>query len=349
MTNKFPIGQSFQRLTDSPLDETVVFDTLAQAQDYASNNPTAYEGQMIYVKDARTYDEIVENVNIYERSCYIDSNKKIQPICSLSNKSIDILYDIIEDVLNRTTGNTKEKLDYFYELITNGYNNNVYPDYSVPVLDIPGVDGVPLEPWNPDMYNESQIVLKMTQHCLGDTIGRNTANFYIAGTDYITRNVYIRRDGKDEFYKIITCDNPPTGLNFRYGNYIEKVICICDVSNIRDMNNMFNGCSSLTELNLSNLNSTNALLMSYMFANCTSLTSLDLSNLYTSKVISMDYMFAGCESLKNLNLTGWNTINVTSFNYMFYDCKVLYLNNIDMTDCPQATVTKITNAFSLSR
>ena len=76
MANKFPVGQSFQRLTNSPLDATTVFDTLAQAQDYAANNPTAYSGQVIHVKDARTDEEILSDTNIYEESCYIDNNKE---------------------------------------------------------------------------------------------------------------------------------------------------------------------------------------------------------------------------------------------------------------------------------
>ena len=51
------------------------------------------------------------------------------------------------------------------------------------------------------------------------------------------------------------------------------------------MNNLFNGCSSLTTLDISNFRTSNVTWMSYMFNNCYLLTTLDLSNFDTSSVI----------------------------------------------------------------
>ena len=53
---------------------------------------------------------------------------------------------------------------------------------------------------------------------------------------------------------------------------------------------MFEFCSSLTSLNLSNFNTSNVVDMESMFSNCGSLTSLDLSNFKTSNVVDMRYM-----------------------------------------------------------
>jgi surface protein len=50
---------------------------------------------------------------------------------------------------------------------------------------------------------------------------------------------------------------------------------------------MFNQCSSLTSLDLSNFNTSNVNNMSGMFSQCSSLTSLDLSNFNTSNVKDM--------------------------------------------------------------
>lgn len=62
---------------------------------------------------------------------------------------------------------------------------------------------------------------------------------------------------------------------------------------------------------------------SWMFSNCQSLTNLDLSNFDTSKVTCMEYMFGDCLSLATLDLSSFDTSNVTSMNNMFYDCSSL--------------------------
>ena len=75
-------------------------------------------------------------------------------------------------------------------------------------------------------------------------------------------------------------------------------IVLCDV---RSMNNMFNGCSSLQSLDyLSNFDTSNVTNMAYMFASCSSLQSLDLSNFDTSNVTNMNNMFNGCTKLNHI-------------------------------------------------
>ena len=60
---------------------------------------------------------------------------------------------------------------------------------------------------------------------------------------------------------------------------------------------LFLHCSKITEINLSNFNSSNVEIMSSMFNNCSSLTLLNLSNFNTSKVIYMNHLFMHCSSL----------------------------------------------------
>ena len=48
-----------------------------------------------------------------------------------------------------------------------------------------------------------------------------------------------------------------------------------------NMNGMFKGCNSLTNIDLSNFNTQNVMNMSYMFCECNSLTNIDLSNFKT--------------------------------------------------------------------
>jgi len=55
----------------------------------------------------------------------------------------------------------------------------------------------------------------------------------------------------------------------------------------------------------------------YLFQYLTSLTSIDVTNLDTSNVTNMQYMFYYCTSLTNLNLNSFNTSKVTSMSNIF--------------------------------
>ena len=60
--------------------------------------------------------------------------------------------------------------------------------------------------------------------------------------------------------------------------------------------------------------------MSYMFEGCSSLKELNLNNFNTNNVTDMNCMFYGCSSLKELNLNNFNTNNVTDMHEMFSGC-----------------------------
>ena len=53
-----------------------------------------------------------------------------------------------------------------------------------------------------------------------------------------------------------------------------------------------------------------------MFDLCSSLKYIDLSNFDTSKVTNMYMMFSDCSSLKSINLLNFNTSNVTVMTEM---------------------------------
>jgi surface protein len=55
-----------------------------------------------------------------------------------------------------------------------------------------------------------------------------------------------------------------------------------------------------------------------MFENCTELTSLDLSNFETSSLSILHYMFSGCKQLEYINLYLYNEIkSITNIYYIF--------------------------------
>ena len=96
-----------------------------------------------------------------------------------------------------------------------------------------------------------------------------------------------------------------------------------DTSAVTDMSSMFGYCSSLTSFGLNSFNTSAVTDMSYMFSYCSSLTSLDVSSFDTSAVTSMDYMFNSCSSLTSLDVSTFNTKTVTSMNCMFQSCRSL--------------------------
>ena len=60
----------------------------------------------------------------------------------------------------------------------------------------------------------------------------------------------------------------------------------------------------------------------------------------------MQGMFNECEALRSLDLSNFNMDNVTKYSDMFIRCYNLTLDNIIMTNCNQATKSKITEAFN---
>ncbi len=117
-----------------------------------------------------------------------------------------------------------------------------------------------------------------------------------------------------------------------------------NTAKVTDMFNMFFYCFSLTSLDVSKFNTANVTDMSYMFCYCTSLTALDLSSFNTANVTHMHSMFDGCKSLTSLDVSNFNTGNVTDMEWMFYNCSALttiYCND----DWNKGVVTESGNMF----
>ena len=119
--------------------------------------------------------------------------------------------------------------------------------------------------------------------------------------------------------------NPDSSKMF---SNLEKVTEI-DLSNLNtskvtNMNQMFNSCYALKELNISNLDTSKVTDMSKMFFECSSLTKLNFGNNFdTSKVTNMSNMFIYCKSLQGLDLSSFDTSEVTNMDEMFHNCKSL--------------------------
>ena len=93
-----------------------------------------------------------------------------------------------------------------------------------------------------------------------------------------------------------------------------------NTSQVTDMHSLFNGCSRLPGVDLSNFDTRNVTDMNSMFRDCAAFQSLALSSFDTRNVTDMNAMFRGCTGLTELDLSSFNTTNVTRMIWMFYKC-----------------------------
>ena len=100
-------------------------------------------------------------------------------------------------------------------------------------------------------------------------------------------------------------------------NIIEIDLSNFDTSKLTNMSSMFNGCSQLYSLNLSNFDTSNAKYMYNMFDGCSKLISLDLSYFNTERVSNMDSMFKGCSKLEYINLKNFKETNLRYYPDIF--------------------------------
>ena len=118
-----------------------------------------------------------------------------------------------------------------------------------------------------------------------------------------------------------------------------------ETSAVTDMYGVFSSCGSLTHLDLTSFDTSNVTDMSSMFGGCRSLTSLDLTSFDTSSVTDMGSMFDDCMSLPHLNLTSFDTSKVTDMAFMFSGCNSL--TRLDLSNFDTSNVTNMLWMFGL--
>ena len=126
-----------------------------------------------------------------------------------------------------------------------------------------------------------------------------------------------------------------TGLFQNANNIVDLDLSYLDISSGRQFNYMFNGCSSLVNIQLptkgfpavTNNNGTNGNFEG-MFQSCAALEEVDLSTLNLPSTGTNGYypaitgMFKDCKKLNKIILPA-NNIPVGSVTYLFYDCNSL--------------------------
>ena len=153
------------------------------------------------------------------------------------------------------------------------------------------------------------------------------------GTKYIfsSNSKFPNESYPDEVY--INGDKQ-NNVSYSYNfNQIDNNVGLVWYNLISNCDNMFRGCSSITEIDFSNFNTSNVDNMESFFFGCSKLISLNLSNFDTSKVTKMNGMFYECSLLTSLNLSNFDTSKVEIIDHMFFGCTNLeYINMINFNE-----------------
>jgi len=209
---------------------------------------------------------------------------------------------------------------------------------------------------NSIFFTYSKISLKIKGEGENTILG-NSTDFQFNGIDYL-KEVYINGinqstiaynyifNKSDNLVELIWDDNINSCMLMFYEciNITEIDLSNFNTSQVQYMIGMFGGCTSLTSINLSNINTSQVTEMFGMFVGCTSLTSLNLSNFDTAHVIEMIAMFAGCSSLISLDLSSFDTSQVEDMNLMFSGCSLL--TSLDLSNFNASKVRIMDNMFS---
>lgn len=122
-------------------------------------------------------------------------------------------------------------------------------------------------------------------------------------------------------------------------DYIQEILAMCE--KITSAYYMFRNCEDLTELDVSELDTSQCTNMQSMFLGCRALTELDVSKLDTSQCTNMQSMFQYLENITELDLSNFNTSKCTNMAQMFYGC-----NKIEELDLSSFDTKNVTNMGS---
>ena len=103
----FPTIHSFQRLGNFPLDKSFHQVDLSAVEEYI-NGASYYEGQLLYILDARTQEEKDNGVELYSDIFFVDKDKNLQGI---SNKKVEISLNKALEEIDEAFKDAEEKLD----------------------------------------------------------------------------------------------------------------------------------------------------------------------------------------------------------------------------------------------
>lgn len=109
---------------------------------------------------------------------------------------------------------------------------------------------------------------------------------------------------------------------------------------LKDITNMFNGCSILSSLDLSAIDTRNIKSINNILKDCTSLVDITFGpDFKTDNLTELVGVFQNCGSLRMLNIKNWNTDNVQNMSNLFNGCSSLTTINMQNFNIPTGCTT----------
>ena len=162
----------------------------------------------------------------------------------------------------------------------------------------------------------------------------NPSSNYVSYTQYLTKVKQFGELGVT-YYGFSNCANL---------EYVTNLVSQNTFVNVTSMQGMFCKCTKLTNLDISNYNTSEVTTMKDMFVGCQNLETLIIGDIDTSKVSSMESMFNGCSKLTTLDIRGLDTENVSTMLSMFKGCKGL--TSLDLSGFNTANVKNMQEMFN---
>jgi surface protein len=106
-------------------------------------------------------------------------------------------------------------------------------------------------------------------------------------------------------------------LNVNVSGSVIKLIYDVNHFTFIHLREMFYSCEEITEIDMTNFDTSLVTVMDSMFKRCHSLSSLNISNFDTTNVERMDDMFNECYLLKSIDLSSFDTSSVHHWNICF--------------------------------
>ena len=332
MANKFPLGNQFQRLGRFPLDETAFYEDYESALDYASNNKSAYIGQHIFVKDARTEKEKQDvGIKPYSEFYFVNSDYELEPACFFSRELLVLLTFLLENAEYKT--DMSENLEDFRHLLNLGNATVTGPEppplgnceitiYMLPTYNTVG-DSV--DDYVTLVDSNGATSTTATLSSLGEVKVTNSNISSLFTETYRDNNTYDDIDliGRilNKYFIEDTSGNSVTfsGKNAdSKNNYLFIEFGPCHFSSL---NLSYN--SNIKRIKFKKGFTIDSLVKGAFFY-CGNVEYIDgLKYIDTSQFTSLDSLFSGNESLKEIDLSTWDTTLVETTENLFYNCFAL--------------------------
>lgn len=129
-------------------------------------------------------------------------------------------------------------------------------------------------------------------------------------------------------------DGTLTSCAYMFGGntYLERIDSIPDTSNSTNFNYLFSMCSSLTSINVKNLNTENGKDFGYTFGYCSSLTTLNLGNNFKmNNSTNIFGMFYNCTSLTTVTgtISGLKLALDLSYSPLTNESAMVFINGLE--------------------